>query len=112
MGRVITFAQLPTHTIADGVIRAAITQGETREMAADLVRIDPAKRWAASALAPPLPSARLLAGFRGKIKVAERARTPTVAQPEQKKQRLYFVGHHGAQSQRGHAMIVVYERIR
>jgi mannose-6-phosphate isomerase-like protein (cupin superfamily) len=165
MGRVITFAQLPTHTIADGVSRAAITQGETREMAADLVRIDPAKRWAASApqgsdcylfmlegtaaisaggvrhplprqtfatvqegvefeiqnegrsparivrvLAPPLPSARLLAGFRGKIKVAERARTPAVAQPEQKKQRLYFVGHHGAQSERGHAMIVVYEK--
>jgi mannose-6-phosphate isomerase-like protein (cupin superfamily) len=165
MGRVVTFAQLPTRAIADGVSRAAITQGETREMAAELIRIDPAKRWTAGApqgsdcylfmlegaatisadgirhplprqtfatvqegvefaiqnegrspaqivqvLAPPSPNARLLAGFQEKINVAERARTPAIALPEQKKQRLYFVGHHGAQSERGHAMIVVYEK--
>jgi hypothetical protein len=42
MGRVVTFSQLPAHAIADGASRAAITQGETREMAADLIRIDPA----------------------------------------------------------------------
>ncbi len=165
MGRVVTFAQLPTQPIAEGASRAAITQGETQEMAANLIRIDAARRWAASApqgsdcylfmlegtaaisaggishplphqtfatvqegvefaidnggrspaqivevLAPPSPNARSLAGFAEKIKVAERAQTPAVALPEEKKQRLYFVGHRGARSERGHAMIVVYEK--
>jgi mannose-6-phosphate isomerase-like protein (cupin superfamily) len=165
MGRVVTFAQLRTRAIADGVSKAAITQGETREMAAELIRIDPTKRWTASApqgsdcylfmlegaaaisvggvrhplpgqtfatvqesveftiqnegrspaqivevLAPPSANARRLAGFQDRINVAERARTPAIALPEQKKQRLYFVGHNGARSERGHAMIVVYEK--
>jgi hypothetical protein len=49
MGRVVTFAQVPTRAIADGISKAAITQGETREMAAELIRIDPARRWSSSA---------------------------------------------------------------
>jgi mannose-6-phosphate isomerase-like protein (cupin superfamily) len=165
MGRVVTFAELPADKIADGIERAAVTKGETREMAAEFIRIEPGKRWSASAphgsdcylfmlegaaaisaggtrhrfpaqtfatlqegvefavenesrsraeivkvLAPPLPNGRPLAGFGGKINVAERAKTPIVALPEQKKQRIYFVGHHAAKSERGHAMIVVYEQ--
>jgi mannose-6-phosphate isomerase-like protein (cupin superfamily) len=59
-------------------------------------------------LAPPRPSG--LAGFRGNIRVAERERTPVVDLPAEKKKRIYFVGHDAAQSERGHAMIVVYEK--
>jgi len=165
MGCVVTFAQLPAERIADGVSRAAITAGETREMAAELLRIAPGKRWTASAphgsdcylfmlngaavisagngrrhfpaqtfaalqegvafavendggspadlvkvLAPPQPNGRPLPGFDGGINVAERKNTPVVPLPEEKKQRIYFVGHQAAKSERGHAMIVVYEK--
>jgi len=59
-------------------------------------------------LAPPQPNDKL-AGFKQKIAVAERGRTPAVDLPEQKKKRIYFAGHqHGAKTDRGHAMIVVY----
>jgi len=164
MGRVVTLAQAPADKIADGIERAPITAGETREMAAEFIGIAPGKRWSATAphgsdcylfmlkgegaisagnvrqrfpaqtfatvqegtdftiendggsaaeivkvLAPPQPSGRL-AGFAGTIKLAERSKTTVHALPEQKKQRIYFVGHDGAQSQRGHAMIVVYEK--
>jgi len=61
-------------------------------------------------LAPPQPRARQLAGFSGTISVAERGKLPIVDLPEEKKKRIYFVGHHAAQSQRGHAMIVFYEK--
>ena len=165
MGRVVTFAQLPATKIADGIDAAAITTGETQEMAAELIRIEPGKRWSACApqgsdcylfmlagtgtisaggvrrrfpaqtfatlqegvefavenesrfaaeivkvLAPPQPIGRPLAGFGGNIEVSERETTPVVALPEQKKQRIYFVGNRAAKSERGHAMIVVYER--
>jgi len=164
MGRVVTFAQAAADKIGDGIERAAITKGETREMAAEFIRVAPGKRWSTTAprgsdcylfmlkgagtisagnarhclaaqtfatlqegmdfavendgttpaeivkvLAPPQPNGRL-AGFTGNINVAERGKTPVHAIPEQKKQRIYFVGHDGAKSQRGHAMIVVYEK--
>lgn len=164
MGRVVTFAQAPADKIGDGIERAPITTGETREMAAEFIRIAPGKRWRTTAprgsdcylfmlkgegaisagnarhhfpaqtfatvqegaeftiendgrapaeivkvLAPPQPNGRLT-GFAGKISVAERGKTPVHALPEQKKRRIYFVGHDGAKSERGHAMIVVYEK--
>ena len=163
MGRVVTFAQLPAESIGEGIDKAPITRGETREMAAEFIPVEPGKQWTAAAphgsdcylfmlkgaaaisangqrhslaaqtfatleegveftvandgtspaeivkvLAPPRPKG--LAGFRGKIQVAERERTPVVDLPEEKKKRLYFVGHDAAQSERGHAMIVVYEK--
>ncbi len=165
MGRVVTFEQLSATSLGEGVSEAAITEGDTKEMAAALIRIAPGKRWTASVphgsdcylfllggaailsaagsshrlsaqsfatieegvelsiendsgataeivkvLAPPRPSDRQLAGFKDKISVAERAKVPVVAVPEQKKRRLYFVGDHAARSERGHAMIVLYEK--
>ncbi len=61
-------------------------------------------------LAPPEDGGRRLAGFSGKLRVAERATTPIVDIAEEKKRRIYFVGHGAAQTERGHAMIVVYAK--
>ena len=66
----------------------------------DLVRV----------LAPPAPNGRRLAGFDQRLRVAERGKTPIVDVPNEKKRRIYFVGHGAAQSARGHAMIVVYAK--
>jgi quercetin dioxygenase-like cupin family protein len=49
MGRVVTFAQAPAETVADGVETAPITGGDTREMAADFIRIAPGRRWGSTA---------------------------------------------------------------
>lgn len=59
-------------------------------------------------IAPPQGGARQ-PGFSGRIDVAERAKTPVVPVPAERKQRIYFAGGHGAQTERGHAMIVVYD---
>ena len=162
MGQVVTFAQLSGGTSTDGVVTAPITRGETKEMSAEYVRIEPGRRWseatpkgadcylfavkgsghlaagaerhalpaetfatvaegvaftvendAAAALdivkviAPPKPNA--LKGFAGTLDVAERARTPVVDVPAERKKRIIFVGHHATQSERAHAMIVVYD---
>lgn len=164
MGQVVTFAELTTNKAGNGVGAAPITGGETREMAAEYIRIEPGKSWQASAprgsdcylfairgagqisagtsrhrlptqtfatleegvdfavendgqealeivkvVAPPPANDRKLAGFKGGIEVAERAKTAVVPVPEQHKQRIYFVGDHGARSERGHGMIVVYD---
>jgi quercetin dioxygenase-like cupin family protein len=61
-------------------------------------------------LAPPANGGRRLAGFDRKLRVAERGKTPIVDIPEEKKRRIYFVGHGAAQSARGHAMIVIYAK--
>lgn len=60
-------------------------------------------------IAPPEPAGRALAGFKGRLRVAERARSAVVPVPDEHKQRIYFVGHGAAESERGHAMIVVYD---
>jgi mannose-6-phosphate isomerase-like protein (cupin superfamily) len=62
-----------------------------------------------SVTAPPPASGRGLPGFKGGIVVAERDKVPVVPIPDQHKKRIYFVGGHGAKSERGHAMIVVYD---
>ena len=48
MGRVVTFEQLSATSLGEGVSQAAITEGDTKEMAAALIRIAPGKRWTAS----------------------------------------------------------------
>src|SRR6266699_7319760 len=60
-------------------------------------------------LAPP-NGGRGLPGFHEKLRVAERRSTPIHDIPEEKKRRIYFVGHGAAHSERGHAMIVVYAK--
>jgi mannose-6-phosphate isomerase-like protein (cupin superfamily) len=61
-------------------------------------------------LAPPAENGRGLGGFRGKLRVAERGTSPIHDIPAEKKRRIYFVGHGGAESERGHAMIVIYAK--
>jgi mannose-6-phosphate isomerase-like protein (cupin superfamily) len=62
-------------------------------------------------LAPPTQNgSRRLAGFDQKLRVAERGKTPIVDIPDEKKRRIYFVGHGAAHSARGHAMIVMYAK--
>jgi mannose-6-phosphate isomerase-like protein (cupin superfamily) len=58
-------------------------------------------------LAPPAGGAKR-PGFSGGVTVAARATTPVHDLPDEKKQRLYFVGKDAARSERAHAMVVVY----
>lgn len=60
-------------------------------------------------IAPPQANGRGLSGFKGGVLVAERDKVPVVPIPDQHKKRIYFVGGTGAKSERGHAMIVVYD---
>lgn len=82
-------------TIQEGVEFSVANDGASP---ADVVRV----------LAPPQPTGRALAGFRDTLSVAQRAKMPIVDIAAEKKKRIYF-GHHAAKSERGHAMIVVYE---
>jgi quercetin dioxygenase-like cupin family protein len=165
MGRAVTFSDLQPNKIISGVHNAAITQGETQEMAAEYIRIAPGQQWTATAppetdcylfmidgacaisvadsrhrfptqafavvqegiefsvendssapasiikvIAPPQSNGRGTPGFTGKLAVTQRAAAPMVNLPEEKKKRIYFVDDGAIRSQRGHAMIVVYEK--
>ena len=165
MGRVVTFTNLRPNKIISGTHTAAITQGETQEMAAEYIRIPPGQQWIATAppetdcylfivdgacaisaadnrhrfstqtfavvqegieftvendssapasiikvVAPPQTNGRGTPGFTGKLAVTRRAAAPIVNLPEEKKTRIYFVDDDAIRSQRGHAMIVVYEK--
>jgi mannose-6-phosphate isomerase-like protein (cupin superfamily) len=59
-------------------------------------------------IAPPQADGRF-AGFTGTISVIERDKAPVLDLPKDHKKRLYFVDDHAAKSERGHAMIVVYD---
>jgi quercetin dioxygenase-like cupin family protein len=61
-------------------------------------------------IAPARPDGRSITGFTDKIAVAERGKAPVVDLPKEKKKRIYFVADAAVRSQRGHAMIVIYER--
>lgn len=165
MGRAVTFSDLQPNKIISGVHNAAITQGETQEMAAEYIRIAPGQQWIATTppetdcylfmiygacaisvadsrhrlptqafavvqegiefsvendssapasmikvIAPPQSNGRGTPGFTGKLAVTQRAAAPMVNLPEEKKKRIYFVDDAAIRSQRGHAMIVVYEK--
>ncbi|HZN24798.1 MAG TPA: cupin domain-containing protein [Burkholderiales bacterium] len=62
-----------------------------------------------SVFAPPAGEKKAHAGFAGGIAVAHRSAPPVVSIPEQKKRRIFFVDKSAAASDRGHAMIVLYE---
>ena len=59
-------------------------------------------------VAPPRPND--LAGFTGGLSVIERGKAPVLKIPQDHKTRIYFVDDEAAKSQRGHAMIVVYDK--
>jgi len=63
-----------------------------------------------SVLAPPAGRENKVAGFKGGVATSHRSTVPVVPIPEQKKRRLYFVDKSAAPSERGHAMIVLYEK--
>ena len=62
-----------------------------------------------SVLAPPPSQKNAHAGFTGGIAIAHRSTPPVISIPEQKKRRIQFVDKTAAASDRGHAMIVLYE---
>ncbi len=164
MGQVFTFSQLAANPIADGIASAPIN-ADVKEMAAELVRIAPGKRWtdiaprgsdlylfmlngaatiaaagderrmptqafatvqedteftinnASSApadvvkvIAPPQPEGHSLKGFNDGLSVIERGKAPVRVLPQDHKTRLYFVDKEAAHSERGHAMIVIYDK--
>src|SRR5262249_41887027 len=165
MGRAVTFSDLRPSGNISGVHSAAITQGETQEMAAEYIRIPSGQQWIATTppetdcylfmidgtcaisiadsrhpfptqafavvqegieftvkndnsepasiikdIAPPQSNGLGAPGFTGKLAVSKRAAAPMVNLPEEKKERIYFVDDDAIRSQRGHAMIVVYEK--
>lgn len=61
-------------------------------------------------LAPPPGSPREHKGLSGALVVTPRASAPTLYIPDQKKNRRYFVSKEAVKSERGHAMIVEYEK--
>jgi mannose-6-phosphate isomerase-like protein (cupin superfamily) len=62
-----------------------------------------------SVFAPPVGRKNAHAGFTGGIAVAHRSTPPVIPIPDQKKRRIQFVDKTAAASDRGHAMIVLYE---
>jgi mannose-6-phosphate isomerase-like protein (cupin superfamily) len=62
-----------------------------------------------SVFAPPAGRKNKHTGFTGGIAVAHRSSRPVVPIPDQKKRRIQFVDKTAAASDRGHAMIVLYE---
>jgi len=83
-------------TLQEGVEFTVENDGQAR---ADIVKV----------IAPPQADGRFK-GFDGTISVIERDKAPVLDLPKDHKKRLYFVDDHAAKSQRGHAMIVVYDR--
>lgn len=63
-----------------------------------------------SIIAPPAAKANGHPGFMGGLTVAQRKTQPVVEIPEAKKRRIHFVDKSAAASERGHAMIVLYEK--
>lgn len=63
-----------------------------------------------SILAPPPGHKNGHPGFTGGIKASHRSTAPIIPIPEQKKRRIHFVDKSAAASERGHAMIVEYEK--
>jgi mannose-6-phosphate isomerase-like protein (cupin superfamily) len=61
-------------------------------------------------ITPPQSDGRSTPGFTGKIAVTQRAEAPIFDLPDEKKTRIYFVDDDAIKSQRGHAMIVVYDK--
>jgi mannose-6-phosphate isomerase-like protein (cupin superfamily) len=61
-------------------------------------------------LAPPQPRERPLKGFADGLSVIERGTAPMSETPNDHKIRLYFVDKEAAKSERGHAMIVIYDK--
>lgn len=165
MGCVVKFSELAAASSQGGVAVAPITKGDTKEFAAEHVRIDAGKSWKGTAPAvsdcyifsikgggaiaagtakaalpeqtfatiqegtafevtntgrvplqllkviTPVASGSRHPGFKGGIEVTERSNVEVVDVPEQHKKRIYFCGHHhGAHTERGHGMIVVYDK--
>ncbi len=70
MGRIVTFAELSYLEAAPGVKRAAITGGEMKEMAAEVIRLGPGARLTESV---PPGADRYLFTLTGSATVADRA---------------------------------------
>lgn len=94
-----------THDLAHQ--SAAVIEENTRFSAANV--FDGATRLL-RVLAPPQGAASSLPGFTGGVAIRPRSDLPLVVVPEQKKKRFYIVSKEASKSQRGHAMIVEYER--
>jgi len=63
-----------------------------------------------SVTAPPDAARSPHAGFAGRIAVLHPRTQPVIEIPEQKKRRVYLVDKSAAQSERAHAMVVLYEK--
>ncbi len=91
--------ELPQHAFA--TIGEGVAISLTATVATELVAVT----------TPPKGTAAAVRGYQGALAVGVLAREPVVVVPEQKKTRVYLCGHlHGAETERGHAMVVGYEK--
>src|SRR3989449_11339993 len=77
MGRIVTFAELSYREAAPGVKRAAITGGEMKEMAAEVIRLGPGARLTESV---PPGADRYLFTLIGSATVADGAASRTMSE--------------------------------
>jgi quercetin dioxygenase-like cupin family protein len=92
--------RLPTQAFATVQEDTEFTINNSSTAPADVVKV----------IAPPPQDTRSLRGFSDGLSVIERGTAPVKVLPQDHKTRLYFVDKEAAQSERGHAMIVVYDK--
>ena len=92
--------RMPTQAFATVQEGETFTVDNKANVPADVVKV----------IAPPQPSERALKGFAGGLSVIERGTAQMLELPDEHKTRLYFVGKEAAKSERGHAMIVIYDK--
>jgi mannose-6-phosphate isomerase-like protein (cupin superfamily) len=84
---------------------AAIQEGMTYVIKNDTPHVASLVR----VLASPQPKGEM-PGFSGGLAVIDRSKAMAISIPAEKTKRVYFVGPYATRSQRGHAMIEIYER--
>ena len=94
--------------LADGIRRLEREFRDTQDVEFTVENGGAAPADIVKVIAPPQADDRFK-GFTGTISVIERDKAPVLDLPKDHKKRLYFVDDHAAKSQRGHAMIVVYD---
>ena len=92
--------RMPTQAFATVQEGTEFTVNNATTAPADLVKV----------IAPPHPEGRSLNGFADGLSVIERGHAPVKILPQDHKTRLYFVDKEAAHSERGHAMIVIYDK--
>lgn len=92
--------RMPTQAFATVQEGMEFTIDNGASVSADVVQV----------IAAPQSQGKALTGFTEGLSVIERGTAPMLELPDDHKTRLTFVGKEAAKSERGHAMIVIYDK--